>query len=127
MAQGVVGAHRQGAQLLTHAGLQAGIGTAGISAKLVYAAESLVGRLLVSVWGKATVTDRLEAIQPLQKRLMKSASAHIVDAHRTMRGQLLFDSEVVLVVVRRLQRTCRESIQAHSERASRCARGNPRA
>ena len=112
MAERVVGAQREAVELLGDAGLQAGVVAAGVGAELVDAAESLVERLLVGIRRKASRADRLVAVEADLKRLMKAARAHIIDAHCAVRAQLLLDAEVVLVVVRRLERAGGEGVEA---------------
>ena len=125
MTEGVVAAQRQAAPLLRIGDLKSGIIAVGAGAKLVDIAESLIERLLVGKRRKASIADCLVAVQLHLVRLMEPARADVIHAQVAARTDLLLNAEVVLVVIRRLERSAGKGVQADGQRTGRCARLNP--
>ena len=84
--------------------------------------KSLIERLLVWKWRKASVADVLVAVELHLVGFMQPPSPHVVGAQVAARPDLLFNTEVVLVVIRGLECSCREGIQADSQRTGRLTR-----
>ena len=128
MAERVVAAQRQSAELLCHAGLQSGIAAVGIRCET---------RSRCRIAGRAAAgTDKAQSIRRRQSGSRSAppgtaharrACPHSRSAPPHARPACCSIPRVVLVVVRRLERAAGKGIQAHRQRARRRARGNSRA
>ena len=118
---------RESAPLLRVSGLKSGITAVGVRAKLIHISKALIERLLVWKRREAAVADRLIAIELHLERLMEPARADEVDPQAAPRADLLLNAEVVLVVIRRFERSAREGVQADCQRTGRRAGLNSRA
>src|SRR5271166_5034254 len=127
MAEGVVRAQSQAADLLGQICLQSGIDAVCAGLKLIHAAESSIERLLIGIRRKASVANRLVTIQLNLIWLMNPACADVIDPCRALRANTLFNPEVILVVIRCLERAAGKGIHAHGQRACWRARLNARA
>ena len=88
----------------------------GAGLELGDVSKALIERLLVGKWRKASVADVLVAVELHLVGFVQSARAHEVGAQVAARADLLLDAEIVLVVVRGLERSRGEGVQADGQR-----------
>ena len=122
MAEGIVGAQGQASPLLRIGSLQSVVDAVGAGAELGDGCKALVERLPIGKGREASVADGLIAVELLLKGLVQSARSHIVGAHAAVRAGLLLNAEIVLVVVRRLERSSGKGVQAYRQRTGSLAR-----
>ncbi len=121
MTEGVVAAQGQAAPLLRVDGLQSAVDTVRPGLELGDISKSLIERLLIGKRRKASIADVLVAVELHLVGFVQSARAHEVGAQIAARADLLLNTEIVLVVIRGLERSRGEGVQADGQRTGWCA------
>src|SRR5208337_1341088 len=117
----------QAAPLLRVDGLQSAVHAVRAGLELGDISKSLIERLQVGEWRKATIADVLVTVQLFLVGLVQTVRAHEVGAQVAARADLLLDAEIVLIVMRGLERSRREGVQAYGQRTGWGARLDARA
>jgi hypothetical protein len=118
VAQGVVPAKRECADLLRVACLQSCVAAVRIRAELVDAAEALVERLAKGVGGKAALAHVLVAVELNLIGFVKSSGAYKIYTQVAMTGDLFLNAHTVLVIDRSFEGARWKRVEADGERAN---------